>query len=120
MTIAEVLLRYYEGHAKHKPSADSTKIHSRYWMDFYGDEAVISDLTSSKQEEFHNFLLGRGYSKSYADKIIDTGIAALNRAVKKQQIASFPPIETFLTKEEIEAAAPKVDHWNSKNLGALW
>lgn len=119
MSIHEALLRYYEERGKKLASEESIRIHCAWWSSFYEDDAVVTDLTPSKQEAFHEFLLGNGHSKSYAHKIISTGRAALNFCHKKQYLSAVPKITTFLTKQEKRAAIPRGRPMSLKEIGAL-
>ncbi len=89
--LATVLVRYWEGHAKHIASARAQKIQLAYWAEFWR-EALISQLTIARQEEFVEWLRSKELSSSYVKKIMASGMAALNRAHERQEIQSPPKI----------------------------
>jgi integrase len=119
ITIAEVLLRYYNGYAKKLESGPQQKLACDLWTRFYGGDATVTDLSPQKQEGFHDFLLGLGHSKSYADKTLSTGRAAFGYALDQQIILSVPRIKCHLTKAEKEAAKPKGRPMTLEEIGRL-
>ncbi|MCB1469509.1 MAG: site-specific integrase, partial [Rhizobiaceae bacterium] len=98
MPLATVLTRYWHGHVvkldSHGkiiriPSHDQAKHALALWTEFWG-EAVISDLTITRQEEFMEWLKDRGYRNSYVSRVLSVGRAALNWCRKRGEISEAP------------------------------
>ena len=89
MPLATVLLRYWDEHGKHLASSDTAKPALRMWSEFWG-EALVSDLTVKRQEQFLAWLKAKGFKNSYVSRVLVVGRAALNRAWKRQEITSAP------------------------------
>ena len=86
-----VLLRYWEGHAKHIKSARSQRASLRYWSTFFAG-AMISELTIERQEQFVGWLRQMKLSPSTVKKVVGVARWALNRAYERQEISAPPSI----------------------------
>lgn len=86
ITLAEIIGRYWQEHAQHIASASTAKIHCGIWLDYWGD-AVLSDITPSKQKVFHTKLREQGKSDSYIQRMTMTVQAAVNHAYKNGDIS---------------------------------
>jgi integrase len=96
--LSDVLRRYYEGHGCNTRSADHARASVKHWLDHWG-EATVADLRDiSRQEAFHAFLLDRMNNNS-ANRVLDIGKAALNRAYKRGELTQ-PPYINRLPKLE--------------------
>jgi hypothetical protein len=84
-----VLVRYWEQHAKILPSAEQARHALALWSDYFPG-ATVSSLSPQRQEAFITFLQGKGYRASYVSRITSVGRAALNWAVKRQELSSAP------------------------------
>ena len=104
--LAEILTRYFEGHAKHQVSAERTRIALRYWIDFWVD-AELQDVRSlAKQENFHEWLRGRGQSNGSIRRILTSGRAAINRAWKRSEISQNVHIQMVAVANEPPMGRP--------------
>lgn len=86
-----VLVRYYEGHAKHIPSRVQAEIALRGWSDFFPG-LLVSELTPERIEAFIQSMREKGLSDGYISRTLSTGKAALNRAFKRQEVLRVPYI----------------------------
>ena len=89
MPLATVLVRYWQGHASQIASHEQARIALALWTEHWGD-ALVSDLTIERQEAFIRWLKERGYKNAYVSRVLSVGRAALNRAVKRQEITHAP------------------------------
>ena len=88
--LADVLRRYWDGHAKNLRSASSNRDCINRWLDFWGT-AYVGELTDvARQEAFHKFMRERGYQSTTMMRTISIGKAALNRAVARHELMSAP------------------------------
>ena len=87
VTLARALADYYQDHGQHIRSAEQARIHSDLWLAFWQD-ASLADLTVRRQQEFHQWLAERGFSKSYIARIVTTGRAAINHVWKNGELAA--------------------------------
>ncbi len=101
VSIAEVLLRYWHGHAHKIASHEQAKFAMALWTDFWKDTPV-SDLTPDRQEAFIEWLKGRGYKNSYVSRVLSVGRAALNRGYKRQELTKVPYILDELDRSDQE------------------
>jgi integrase len=104
--LAAVLIRFYEQHAKYLPSADQAKIALRLWNDFF-DGASVADLQVGRQEAFVRHLRAEGHSDGYINRTMAVGRAALNRAHRRQEIASVPYIVSASPLPDAAPVEPK-------------
>jgi integrase len=112
--LAQVLVRYWEQHAKTLASAEMIKVSLRYWTEHFG-AAMVSEITKHRQREFVKWLHASGKkprSDGYIKRILTDGKSALNWAWKEGEIESVPFIlpgvdsparERVLTVEESSA-----------------
>src|SRR3954453_6090070 len=107
-----VLVRYYKEHASKLPSAEQARFALAKWSDFFG-EAVIADMTPQRQEAFVVHLRQGGASDGYVSRVLSVGRAALNRAWKRQEIASAP----FIL--DVEKGAPRERRLSPAEVAAL-
>ena len=63
-TLEAVLLRYWNDHAKHQPSAEAERFGLRYWSQLMPG-VTVAELTPERQERFIAALRDRGLSESY-------------------------------------------------------
>ncbi len=117
MPLAAVLVRYYEKHASNLRSTETAKNCLAKWSEFYQD-AMVSELLPDKHAEFVEWLKSKGYSNEYINRILTTGIAALNYAYNNPMITYVPPVEKLpaekprdriLTLEEAAALIDRAD-----------
>lgn len=101
-SLADILRRYWEGHAKHIPSHSWNKSAFRLWLDHWG-EATVGDLTIPRQEAFHTALRERGQKNSTILRVVTFGQAALSRAIKRGELQAMP----YIVKVKAGAAEPK-------------
>ncbi len=106
-----VLERYYAEHASKKASRVTSRISIGKWKKFFGG-IIFADLTPVRQERFIQWLKDQENSVNYIRRILSLGQSALRRAVKRQELASAPPIllpkkvlhkKYRMTKEEAAA-----------------
>lgn len=89
VSIAEILVRYYNEEGRNKISATQNRIALAKWSDYFGD-ALISDLTPRKLEDFIRHLKTKNYAPDYISRTLAVGRRALNRAYQRQEIATVP------------------------------
>lgn len=94
VALAEVLLDYWNHHAKNLTSAQTVKILLRDWNTFWGDATVADVRDINRQEDFHAYLRKRGLSPNSINRVLEIGRAAIRRAWKRGVIDSCPFIET--------------------------
>ncbi|MEW8000999.1 MAG: site-specific integrase [Candidatus Thiodiazotropha sp.] len=93
LPLETVLVRYYEGHAKHIRSAESARYALAKWSDFFA-EKMVSDITPRTTDDFMNHLREQGCSEGYIGRILRVGKAALNRAYQHGEIVAVPYIKS--------------------------
>ena len=94
--LADVLRRYWEQHGSKVRSAKSNRHCINLWLDHWQD-ALVSDLSVKRQEEFHASMRERGHSPAAMMRVLNIGKAALNRACKRGELACAPHILTLPT-----------------------
>lgn len=94
VSLAEVLLDYWNHHAKNLVSAQTVKILLRDWNTFWGNATVGDVRDINRQEEFHHYLRKRGLSDNSVNRVLEIGRAAIRRAWKRGVIDNCPYIET--------------------------
>jgi integrase len=100
--LEQVFIRYWEGHAKHLPSAEQARITMGLWSDLL-PEITVAELTPECQEVFIADLERKAYKPSYISRVISVGRAALTRAWKRGEITSIPFIMDVQRDPEAEA-----------------
>lgn len=100
MPLADVILDYWNHQAIKLRSADTVKIHLRYWNDFW-EEASVADVRSvAKQEEFQEWLTAKGLKDNSVNRCLEAGRAAMRRAYKRGAITSAPFVHMIKVREE--------------------
>ena len=95
ITLAQILLGYYNGHAKNIPSGPSIKICCAFWSEFFGEETVAEATKIQRLEAFTQWLEDKGHSTAYMQRTMGVGKAALNRAFKRGFIEHVPHIPSI-------------------------
>jgi len=104
--IEQLLLTYWEGHGKNVPSASTLGPNLALWQKFWAGKTV-ADITPNEQRRFKEWLAAGDRRSSTIDKILTAGRAALNRAVKWQELSASPHIFHIETSEEKRSRKPK-------------
>jgi integrase len=92
-SLADILRRYWEEHASKLRSAKSNRHCINVWLDHW-ENAAVGDLEVRRQEVFHAWMRARGYKGAAMVRVINIGKAALNRALKRGELAHRPHILT--------------------------
>lgn len=100
MPLADVILDYWNHQGSKLRSAETLKIHLRYWNDFWGDASVSDVRSVSRQEEFQTWLLAKGLKDNSVNRALEVGRAAIRRAWKRGAISSAPFIHMITVREE--------------------
>jgi len=102
--LSEILLRYYEKHARKLESHEASRLNLTHWLKFFGPDATLQDATKPHRiDAFVAHLAEGGRSASYINRILTDGRSAINRAWKKGEIAQAP----FIAAIEEGDAEPK-------------
>ncbi len=104
--IEKILLTYWDDHAKSLPSARTQWNGLAYWQEFWSRRSV-ADISPGEQRRFRKWLADRGAGASGIDRILSVGRAALNRAVKWQELSEAPHIFATLTAREKRSREPR-------------
>ena len=67
-----ILLSYWHGHAKDRPSAEAERVGLAYWSDLLPG-ITVAELTQDRQEGFVAALRDRGLSEAYISRILAVG-----------------------------------------------
>ena len=89
-SLADILRRYWEEHAKDLASASSAKDCLNRWLDYWGDQPVSALQDIRQQEAFHAWMRSKDYTASSMMRVINTGKAAINRAHKRGELTTAP------------------------------
>jgi len=89
MPLETTLVRYFEKQAKGSASETQVRIALRFWSEHFAGK-VISELTPERIEAFIDWLQEKGHSNGYINRTLAAGRAALNRAVKRQEVRTAP------------------------------
>lgn len=92
LTMAQVLLRYWEERGKNAVRAATVRGHCNHWIDHFGDKTVVEATSFTEQEAFKTALLSRGLAPMTVNHITSTGRAALRMAWKQGALSSVPPL----------------------------
>jgi len=103
--IAHVLLIYWEEHAKKLPSSSTAWNGLAYWNEYWSD-SFVSDITPREQRRFREWLAAKDIGDGGIDRILADGRAALNRAVKWQDLTTAPHIFEIQTAEHKRSREP--------------
>jgi len=106
VTIDNVLMTYWGDHAQHLPSSRTQWNGLSYWTEFWTGR-MVADITPNEQRRFRQWLKSKGANASGIDRILSVGRAALNRAVKWQELSEAPHIFSLETVEERRSREPK-------------
>lgn len=102
--LSEVLLRYYEEHARFKASHEAARINLTRWLEYFGPDATLEEATQpARIDQFVAHLAEGGRGASYINPILTDGRSAVNRAWKKGEISRAP----FIAAIEAGPAEPK-------------
>jgi len=88
-SLADILRRYYEGHAKDLPSASGNRDALNKWLDYWQD-ASVADLSVERQEEFVAHLEALGLKRSTIQRTLNIGRAAISRAFRRGELTAMP------------------------------
>ena len=114
--LAEVFLDYWNGQGSKLRSHETSKIHLRYWTDFWGDVSVAAVRDVRKQEAFRLWLSDRGLAHNSINRCLEVGRAAIRRAWKRGVISSAPFVQMLPTIE----TAPMGRPLSREEAGALY
>lgn len=94
VTVSTVLTRYMSQHGTDLPSKATAKRAKTLWLEFFGADTTVADVTIGRQEDFLRSLRGqKGYSEGYARRVLGVGKSAMNRAWKRGEITQVPFVE---------------------------
>lgn len=128
--LAQVLVRYWEQHAKTLASAEQIKLSLRYWNEWW-KEATVAEITKHRQREFVKWLHTGGdkpRSDGYVKRILTDGKSALSWAWKEGELDSVPFIipgtdsparDRILTEAESAALWLATEHPHERMMLAL-
>jgi integrase len=91
--LADVLNDYECQHLPKVRSAESIKIILRYWREWWGDATVADVRSLDRQEQFREWLAGKGLGHLTICRCMEFGKAAIRRAWKRGIISSVPYVE---------------------------
>lgn len=103
--IERVLINYWTDHAQELPSASTAWNGLAYWQEFWHDKTV-AEITPHEQKQFRRWLSAKGMDDGGVDRVLADGRAALNRAVKWQDLAAAPLIFAIQTAQDRHAREP--------------
>ena len=95
MTLAEVLVGYYESHGKNIASHQEVLISARLWNEFCGEVAAADACEVERIELFKRWLSGKNYSPGYINRVLSVGRAALMRAYHRRLIDVRPIVQAL-------------------------
>lgn len=104
--IENVLLTYWLEHAQTLPSASTAWNGLAYWQEFWHGLRV-SAITPKEQRRFRKWLSDKNIGDGGIDRILCDGRAALNRAVKWQELREAPHTFGIQTAEDKRSREPK-------------
>lgn len=90
--LADVVLRYFDQHARELPSGEAVSHHAARIIDYFGNISV-ADCTLDEQEGFVRSLVDDELSPGYVRRILTTLRAALQRAYKRGEIDRVPFVQ---------------------------
>ncbi len=88
--IADVVERYYLRHGQHLASAETAKRASDVWAEFFGQDTVDTLLPPRQRAFLKWMIVNKGWTESYARRVLGVGKAALNLAWEDQEITRVP------------------------------
>ena len=101
-SLADILRRYFDNHAKHLPSASGNRDALNKWLDYW-QEASIADLSVDRQDAFVKHLQELGLKLSTIQRTLNIGRAAISRAFKRGELAAMP----FVVSVSVKGHPPK-------------
>ena len=101
-SLADILRRYFDNHAKHLPSASGNRDALKKWLDYW-QEASIADLSVERQDAFVKHLQQLGLKLSTIQRTLNIGKAAISRAFKRGELAAMP----FVVSVSVKGHPPK-------------
>ena len=104
--IEDVLVTYWFEHAQTLPSASTAWNGLAYWQEFWHG-LTVSAITPKEQRRFRKWLSDKKIGDGGIDRILCDGRAALNRAVKWQELREAPHIFGIQTAEDKRSREPK-------------
>ena len=78
VTLAEVLVGYYEAHGKFVASAADVRISSRLWAEFFGNTLATNACDIDRVDKFKRWLAARKYSPGYINRVLSVGTCCPN------------------------------------------
>ena len=93
MALADVLVRYWSGHAEALPSAEQARIESALILEHF-TTAAVADLEPARVDAFVDWLRATGRSGGYIGRVLSTLRAALNWCHRRGELASVPFVRT--------------------------
>ena len=103
--IERVLIDYWVEHAQKLVSAATAWNGLAYWQEFWQGRTV-AEITPYEQKQFRKWLTHKGMDAGGIDRVLADGRAALNRAVKWQELAAAPHIFAVQTAQDRRAREP--------------
>jgi len=103
--IDQVLLSYWREHAQKLASAKTAWNGLAYWQEFWRGKAV-ADITPAEQRRFRAWLAEKDIGLGGIDRILADGRAALNRAVKWQELTKAPHIFRIQSEADRRSREP--------------
>ena len=101
-SLADILRRYWEHHAKSLPSASGNRDALAKWLDYWRDDSVAA-LTVERQDAFLTHLENLGLKRSTIQRTLNIGRAAISRAFKRGELTSMP----FILSVTVKTHPPK-------------
>ena len=104
--IGKVLLTYWNDHAQKLPSAPTAWNGLAYWAEYWKDRTV-AEITPHEQRQFRKWLAAKpDMDEGGVDRVLSDGRAALNRAVKWEELGKAPHIFQLQTAEDRRSREP--------------
>jgi integrase len=103
--IESVLLTYWHEHARQLPSASTAWNGLSYWQEYWHGKTV-AEITPHEQRRFRKWLGAKNMENGGIDRVLSDGRAALNRAVKWEELIRAPHIFQLQTAEEKRSRQP--------------
>ncbi len=117
--IETVLLNYWFDHAQKLPSAATAWNGLAYWQEYWHGQMVAA-ITPREQRNFRKWLAAKGIGEGGIDRVLADGRAALNRAVKWQELREAPHIFGIQTAEDRRSRSPRGRPIMAKEMARLF
>jgi hypothetical protein len=101
-SLADILRRYWEHHAKNLPSASGNRDALAKWLDYW-QHASIADLTVERQDAFVTHLEKLDLKRSTIQRTLSIGRATISRAFKRGELSSM----SFIVSVTVKTHPPK-------------